>query len=502
MSEKGNSVTLVKATERSGCVISSDGTAKNNKNNVSAHDEAEETELVAPEHRKLAYLALTLATAMCVIDASIVNIALPTIAENLNTSPADSVWVVSSYQIVSAMFLLPLAALGDAIGRRKIYLGGLAIFVAASLVCALAPNLVTLSIARAVQGLGGAAVMSLNVALIRSVFPPKEIGKALGGIMLSVSISAAVAPTLASVILSVASWPFLFLINLPIGLYALWLGYRRLREPKQEPRSYDLQSSVAAAIAIGFLVMGLQQSGESHNNWQIFLLMAVGLAGLLMLIVRQNKLTVPFLPLGMLSSRGLVPIMLASLFAFIGQGAVMVAMPFLLQHELGRSPIATGLLMTPWPVFLGISATVAGRLADRYSMRFLVMTGYSIMAISLLTLLILPNDASDLNIIWRMMLCGIGFGLSQTPSNRALLSSVPMENTGIVGGLNATSRLLGQAVGSASVAIFFAYFMASEGWFTGPRAGLLIGTVGAGLAILFTILTKQSVGRPKPAQNA
>ncbi|MCX8506784.1 MAG: MFS transporter, partial [Alphaproteobacteria bacterium] len=450
-------------------VITMDGTKSN------SDQDAQNAALIAPQDRRLAFIAVILATAVCVVDASIVNIALPTIAKSLNTTPAESVWVVSSYQIVSAMFLLPLAALGDAIGRRRIYLFGLALFVAASLACAIAPNLLILTLARAVQGLGGAAVMSLNMALMRTIYPPKQLGQAIGGIMLSVSISAAVAPTLASLILSVSSWPFLFLINLPVGGLALWLGYGRLREPKQDRREFDKLSAISSAVAIGFLVMALEQSGQSDNLWQIIALSGIGIAAMAILITRQTKLSLPFLPIRMLTTRGVMPVMNASFFAFIGQSAVMVAAPFLLEHELGRNPIETGLLLTPWPVFLGLASMAAGRLAGRYSMRSLVTLGYGLMAVAMLAILLLPNNAQNLDIIWRMTLCGIGFGLSQTPANRTIMSLVPHESSGIVGGLNAAARLLGQAIGAASVALMFAHFADHTGWVTGPRMGLLLG---------------------------
>ncbi len=182
-----------------------------------------------PPHRYWSVLAIWLAISMAILDSSIVNVALPSIAAELNTSEAVSIWIINAYQVAITALLLPLAALGDRIGYRRVYLPGLAIFILGSVACALANGLATLIVARMFQGIGAAAIMSMNAALVRATYPQAMLGKGIGYNALVLSISAAAGPTVAALILSVASWSFwLFLINVPIGIASLCIGVRAL----------------------------------------------------------------------------------------------------------------------------------------------------------------------------------------------------------------------------------------------------------------------------------
>lgn len=206
-----------------------------------------------------AILAIALGITVSVLDGAIANVALPTIARDLNASPASSIWVVNAYQLAITVSLLSLASLGDLVGYRRIYQAGLLVFSITSLFCALSDSLLTLTIARVLQGFGAAAIMSVNTALIRIIYPQRFLGRGMGINSLIVACSSAAGPTVAAAILSVASWQWLFAINLPIGIVALLLGMKFLpaNGQKNDNRRFDPTSAVLNALTFGLLITAI-----------------------------------------------------------------------------------------------------------------------------------------------------------------------------------------------------------------------------------------------------
>src|SRR5438270_1751761 len=195
---------------------------------------------------------------MAVLDGSIANVALPTIAHDLGASAATSVWIVNAYQLTITVLLLPLAALGDRCGYRGIYIPGLALFTLGSVGCAIAHSLTALILARIFQGVGAACIMSINAALVRATYPAKMLGRGIGYNALVLSMSAAAGPTLAAIILSVGSWPWLFMINLPIGIAAVIVGWRSLPHAGGHGHRFDWVSAVLGALMMGCTVYGAE----------------------------------------------------------------------------------------------------------------------------------------------------------------------------------------------------------------------------------------------------
>lgn len=206
-----------------------------------------------------AILTIVLGLTMAVLDGAIANVALPTIASDLNASPAASIWIVNAYQIAIVIALLPLSFLGDMVGYRRIYKIGLVVFIFTSLACALSRSLDMLTFARVAQGLGGAALMSVNTALIRLIYPQRFLGRGMGINSFVVAVSSAAGPTIAAAILSLASWQWLFLINVPLGIVAFVLAMRFL--PPNNARSkiirFDLPSAIMNALTFGLLITAL-----------------------------------------------------------------------------------------------------------------------------------------------------------------------------------------------------------------------------------------------------
>ncbi|EIR78873.1 major Facilitator Superfamily protein, partial [Yersinia pestis PY-32] len=396
--------------------------------------------------RYAAILVIALGIMMAVLDGTIANVALPTIARDLNTSPATSIWVVNAYQLAITISLLSMASLGDIIGYRRVYQAGLLIFSVTSLFCALSDSLWTLTFARVLQGFGAAALMSVNTALIRIIYPRAQLGRGIGINTLIVAVSSAAGPSIAAAVLSVASWQWLFALNVPIGLLAWCLGIKFLpaNNTKSNGNRFDITSCVLNALTFGLLITAISGFSQGQSPAviaaQVVALLLIGF----FFVRRQLTQSFPLLPVDLLR----IPIFAlsigTSIFSFAAQMLAMVSLPFFLQTVLGRDEVATGLLLTPWPLATMVIAPIAGRLVERYHAGLLGGIGLAVFASGLFLLAVLPANPSDVDIIWRMILCGAGFGLFQTPNNHTIISAAPQHRSGGASGMLGTARLLGQ----------------------------------------------------------
>ena len=436
--------------------------------------------------RFLAFLTIAMALTMAVLDSAIVNVALPSIAGELAVSPAESIWVVTAYQLAVTIALLPLSSLGDIIGYKRVYWAGLAVFTAASFACAQASSLPVLALARAVQGLGGAGIMSVNIALVRYIFPKASLGSGVGYTALVVAVSSAAGPSVASAILTVANWQWLFLVNVPIGLIALFVAARALPQTPASGHRFDWVSAILNAFAFGLLIAGLDGLGDT-GTMPVALAMIAGAAVAALVLVRRSlKLTVPLLPVDLLRRPIFSLSMATSICSFASQSMAYVALPFFLQRSLGHSEAATGFLMTPWPLMTALIAPISGRLSDRISPEKLGIAGLCLLAAGLAAVASMGERPDSFDIVWRLALCGFGFGLFQSPNNRIIITSAPRERSGGASGLQSTGRLLGQSMGAAVAAVIFSQVAQGQ--------TELIAWIGAGLALIGAV----SSGLRKP----
>lgn len=412
-----------------------------------------------------ALTAVLLAVALATLDTAIANTALPAIAQDLGATPSASIWIINAYQLSMVATLMPFAALGDRWGPRRLYLGGLAFFIVASLGCALARNLPELVLARTLQGLGGSALMSVNIALIRSLYPLERLGRGVGFNALVVGVSFAVGPTVASLVLAVAPWPWLFALNVPLGLLALGFAWPTLPRPAAPPQRHRFDPLAALLSCAGFagLIYALDAAAqrEALSHVLPLLLAAVGL--LLVLARRERSHPAPLLPLDLLRRPMFALSALTALAAFACQGLAFVSLPFLFEHALQRDPVQTGFLMSPWPIVVALAAPIAGRLSDRYPPGLLGGIGLSLLCLGMGLLATMPADASAGNIGLRMMVCGAGFGFFQSPNLKALMSSAPPQRSGGASGMIGMVRLIGQSSGAALVALCFGLGGAAQG---------------------------------------
>ncbi len=442
--------------------------------------------------RYWAILTVALAVGMTVIDGTITNVALPAIARDVGASPAASIWVVNAYQLALMISLLPLSSLGDIVGDRRVYRAGFAVFIVASLCCALSNSLLSLALARFVQGLGAAGIVSVNTALIRTIFPSRILGRGMGINAMVVAVSAAIGPTAAAGILSVARWPWLFAVNVPVGILGLGISLRTLPRTAGSGRSFDLKSAVLSAITFGLLISGVDGLGHGQAMWmgavEITAAIFVGIG----FVRRQLLQPAPMFAVDLLRVPTFALSIATSICSFIAQMLAYVSLPFYLQDVLGRTQVECGLLISPWPLAILISAPIAGHLADRYSAGILGGIGLSGFTVGLLSLALLPAHPAAHAIVWRMALCGLGFGFFQAPNNREILSSAPKERSGGASGMLGTARLTGQTLGATFVALIFTMFASSR---TGNTVALV---VAAGFAAGATIVSCMRIGRSSP----
>ena len=414
---------------------------------------AEQDGLPIPR-RYWSVVSIWLALTMAVLDGAIANVALPVIGHQVGATPAASVWVINAYQLTITVLLLPLAALGDRIGYKCIYIPGLALFTIGSVGCAAGGTLELLIAARVFQGVGAACIMSMNAALVRATYPADMLGRGIGYNAMVLSMSAAIGPTLAALILSVASWQWLFLINLPIGIVAILIGRKSLPDPHGHGNPFDWPSALLSAAMMGFIVFGAETFARV-SSVAGFALVGAGLLAGAALVRRERGEKHPLMPVDLLRIPIFTLSITTSVVSFAAQMLAYVAIPFLLQTVLGRSVLATGLLMTPWPIAVGIAAPFAGRLADRMSAGLLGGIGLAIFSVGLFFLSRLGPSPDNFEIAWRMAVCGLGFGLFQTPNNRTIVSAAPKPRSGAAGGMLATARLLGQTTGAVAVGVAF-----------------------------------------------
>ena len=426
--------------------------------------------------RYLAILAIALGIVMAVMDSAIANVALPTIGLDLHADPAASIWIVNGYQLAVTVSLLPLAALGDIIGYRRVYIAGLILFTVASLLCALSTSVPMLAVARMVQGFGGAGIMSVNSALIRFIYPHSQLGRGLSYNTLTVAVSAAAGPTVAAAILSLGTWPWLFAVNIPFGFVAVVIALRALPHTPRAGHAFDIPGAVLVALLFGVLIASIDAFGHGESLLLFAVEIAVTAAIGWAMVRREHETAAPMLPIDLMRIPAFALAIATSICSFVGQMLALVSLPFLFQSGMKFTAVETGLLITPWPIAIALVSPIAGRLADRHSAGLLGGFGLIVFAAGLLSLAFLPAQPGVFDIVWRMALAGIGFGFFQAPNARAMIGAAPITRSGGASGMLGTARLLGQTIGASLVALVFLRL---------PLHGTVTSLyLGAGFAIL------------------
>lgn len=414
-------------------------------------------------HRPRIYYAMVATFSglfLAVLDGTICNVALPSISEDLQVSSSDSIWIINAFQLVIMMSLLPFSSLGELFGYKRIYLFGVAVFTVGSLFCSLTATLPLLVVARVFQGIGAAMIMSVNTSLVRIIYPKRHLGKGVGLNATVVAIASVAGPTLAAAILSVASWPWLFAINVPVGIITFYLGRKYLpaNPTRVLGRRFKWKEALFNALTFGLLIGCIEAYSHDVSHTTIL----AGAVCLFFVGVQYVRMQLhdkyPMLPFDLLKIPAFSLSVVTSVLSFTSQMLAMVAMPFLLVNTFHYEAVGTGLLMTSWPLVIVFVAPMAGWLVGKVHPGILGGIGLTIMSAGCFLLAFVPVDTTPLGLVWRLMLCGMGFGFFQSPNNHMLLSSAPPHRTGSASGMLATARLLGQTTGAALVALLFHLF--------------------------------------------
>jgi EmrB/QacA subfamily drug resistance transporter len=437
------------------------------------------------ERKWLILTSVSLGSLMATLDGSIVSIALPKIQGDFRIDLTTVTWVVVAYLLVVGSLLLPFGRLGEVLSFKRVYLVGFAIFTGASVCCGAAPNELALIGFRAIQAVGAAMIMSMGPAIVARTFPAHERGRALGLNGVSVSIGLSLGPALGGILTQAATWRAIFLINVPIGIFAIVWAARILpaEEPQPNRQAFDVVGAVMSGIALFALLLALSEGQAwGWTSASILGLLAVFVVFAAGFIYVERTAVGPMIDLALFKIRPFTAGLVSVVVAFAGLFTATFLLPFLLQQGRGFSPIEAGLLLTPVPITMAIVGAFSGAASDRFGPRLPASAGMAIMVLALLTLTQLPVDFSLPDLIWRLVLLGIGQGLFMSPNSSAVLGSVPRARVGTASGILAQMRVNGQALGialsAAVVAIRLPVHLAETGGGHGAAAANL-ATIGA-----------------------
>ncbi len=435
--------------------------------------------------RVFAVATVSLGVVLAVLDVTIMNIALPTMSDTMHLTEADTIWIVNGYQLAIIMCLLAMSTIGEIFSYRKVYMFGLSLFTLASVACACAQNLGMLVASRMLQGVGASAMMAINMTLLRLSYPKKWLGKGIGLNATLVAIASVLGPSLSALILSTLSWRWLFLINLPLGLFALFMGYRALPHNvvRLTERPLPKKDILLNATFFGSLILVVQGFSHGFNTYIIVAIAALCLGVGVYFVKRQLGMQYPLLPVDLMRIPLFSLSVLTSIASFTAQMLAMVSIPFFFEKGYGFSESATGLLFSAWPVSIMVAAPLAGSLIGKVNAGIMGGIGLAFLSFGIGALSLLPNNPSYADIVWRLLCCGFGFGLFQSPNNNVLITSAPLNRSGSASGMLAMARLIGQTTGATLVALLFHLFSAD----VAPRYALYAGSAVAFMACVVSL---------------
>lgn len=400
---------------------------------------------------------------MTTLDASIVNIGLPTIARAFGTPLSGTIeWVIIGYLVFAAALLLTVGRLSDLVGRTPIWMTGLGLFTLASVLCGAAPSVELLILARLLQGAGAALLLATGTAMLTDAVPPGQHGRALGLGALAIALGTSVGPTLGGLITEYLSWRWIFYVNVPIGLVALVAARRFLpRAFGGSQGRFDPAGAVLLGVGLAALTLGLSFGVEwGWASWRLLGTLAIGVVALAGALLVEHHVPDPIIDLELFRNRVFSSAIASMTLSMLALFSVGFLLPFYFEELRGFSTVQSGWLLTPLPLALAVVAPIAGAASDRFGSRFIAPLGLAINAVALSLLARLDTTSTISDIVWRLALVGVGQGLFQAPNTRALMEAAPSTEQGAASGLLATARITGQAL---SVAVAGAVFLGLGG---------------------------------------
>ena len=433
------------------------------------------TEGIPKPQRYWAVIAIILAISVSVMDASIANLALPTISNDLGIPPHQSVWVVNAYLVTLIAMTLPMSALGERIGFVNMFRSGIAIFMFGSVICALSTNLPMLLTGRVVNGLGGAVMMSIFGAMMRHIYPPKEIANGISLNAMVVGTTAVLSPALGAFIISISSWQWIFVIAIPLCIISLFFSHSLPKVPRITS-PYDFKSAILNIVTLGSFITGCDLM--ISNTPVGIVLLSVALIGGTVLWRYSSRQEAPLFPVDLFRIPTFKYAVIVSALCFGAAASAMLSLPFFYENNIGLATSTVGMLFMTWPIGSTLMARPAAYLSSKYPASILASIGSSIMFSALIILLLLPHD------VWLgfyalcMFFCGLGFGFIQTPNNKTILLSTPIHRSGATGATQSSARVFGQSVGAACVAICF-HLSVNHGVYYAISVGIIAAVISS-----------------------
>ncbi len=430
---------------------------------------------------------------LATVDGSIINVSLPTLVRSLNTEFAVVQWVVLAYLLTITCTMAGIGRLGDMVGKKSIYILGLVVFTLGSALCGLSPTVNWLITFRILQAIGAAMTMALGAAIVTEAFPPAERGKAMGLIGTIVSVGIVTGPAMGGLILGVLSWRWIFYVNLPVGILGTIIALRFLPDSIPKGRQqFDIPGALALCLCILSLLLGLtfgQQQGFSQPL--IYFLLSFGVALLAVFVFIEHKVKQPMIDPQLFNNPLFTVNLTAGFISFVALGGTIILLPFYLENLLGFSSMKVGLLMGIIPIMLGLTSPFSGMLSDLVSSRKISIIGLIVMLTGYLAASTLAQDTTALGYGVRIFAIGAGIGIFLSPNNSAIMGGAPPNQLGIVSGMMAQSRTLGQAVGVAVIGAIWAgrtLYYAEQGDIQAEISGLQDAFYTAAALIFLALL--------------
>ncbi|WCB96795.1 Multidrug resistance protein Stp [Baekduia alba] len=415
-------------------------------------------------HRWWTLGAVCVATFMLLLDVTIVNVALPDIQRDLDSSFQDLQWVVDAYALTLAAFLLTAGSLADRVGRKRVFVAGLVLFTIASLLCGLSKSPTTLNLARALQGVGGAAMFATSLALLASAFTGRERGTALGIWGATTGASVAVGPLVGGVLTEHVSWQSIFFVNLPIGLAAIAVTLRLVTESRSpDPDPIDWAGLVTFSTGLFALVFALVRgNSEGWSSGQIVGLLVAAAVLLIAFVVIESRRRRPMLDLSLFRKPTFVGVSIVAFALSASIFAMFLYLTLFMQNILGYSPLEAGLRFLPITVVSFFCAALSGNLTERVPVRLLLGAGLGLIGIGLLLMSGLDADSEWTALLPGFLLAGAGVGLTNPAIASTAVGVVDPRRAGMASGVNSTFRQVGIATGIAGLGAIFQSTVSSK----------------------------------------
>lgn len=380
---------------------------------------------------------------MVPINASIVNVSLPSITEFFQVSVATSQWVLTAYLIMLLSLVLFFGRLGDFYGQEKLYMYGVVGFLFSSVLCSLASSIYLLILFRALQGVAAAMMISVSIGIVRRAFPVEKLGRALGIYSMAISAGLALGPAIGGFLESAGSWTYIFLVNVPLGITSLMICYHFLEIKKGEEVKWDFKGTVLQFITLFAVVYDLNLIQTGELSLTVLVIAFFALTTFILFITNEKKVEYPLLNLSLFRNTKFSAYNIALLFHYISMYMVLFIMPFYLQKVLHLSLGSIGLLLTISPVIMMMLAPFSGFLSDKVGSRYLAFTGSLVFALALYSMSQLTIFSTAADVLWRFVLLGVGAAFFQAPNNRSIMASISRGESGMVSSIIVTMRNLG-----------------------------------------------------------